>query len=412
MKNFLLLLTFVTAFFLMSCSTGDETKMYDVKVSVSPSEAGSISPSADSTYEEGQKISLRANPIESHTFSSWSGDIDTTDNPLSLTVDQNYTITANFDKKSYELSINTEGEGTVNEEIVQTKSKDYEHGTVVKLTANPSEGWIFSEWRGDISRTENPTQIIVDSKTDINTIFEPASTNVTVSADWNELGNVPEEIFSGDQSNLNSSSGNNKTVAHFGVRIEYLTNDNAVSQSAENTNQTSTANISFNDISTSDSVRISAIAVNETHAIKLGVIEITNLNTSTSYEFTANDFQWFAPSWGTAPEFAESGWDTARVSKSVDKADIVFDVVNPFDPSDRTNYADFIMRLNGTGGIEEYKGDYIREYRTVVDHPNQGTVDTVVTSYEWHPYIDETMFDLPNSSYIVDLRSSFVVIFE
>jgi hypothetical protein len=50
-------------------------------------------------------------------------------------------LTANFEKRKYPLTINIEGEGTISEEIVNTgKTTDYDSGTTVRLTANPSEG--------------------------------------------------------------------------------------------------------------------------------------------------------------------------------------------------------------------------------------------------------------------------------
>ena len=55
------------------------------------------------------------------------------------------TYTANFAKKQYPLTIIVVGEGTVSEEIitngrVEDRVEDYDVGTLVKLTATPSEG--------------------------------------------------------------------------------------------------------------------------------------------------------------------------------------------------------------------------------------------------------------------------------
>jgi hypothetical protein len=57
------------------------------------------------------------------------------------------TITATFEKKKYQLSVNVTGEGTVTEEVVSTgKNTDYDSGTVVKLTAVPTDGHAFFKW--------------------------------------------------------------------------------------------------------------------------------------------------------------------------------------------------------------------------------------------------------------------------
>jgi uncharacterized repeat protein (TIGR02543 family) len=74
---------------------------------------------------------------------------------------------------SYALTIEIEGNGTVNEEIVQAKSTtDYDSGTTVKLTAIPDDGWIFVGWSGDHNGTENPIQLTMDQAMSITAKFE------------------------------------------------------------------------------------------------------------------------------------------------------------------------------------------------------------------------------------------------
>lgn len=157
---------------MVSCSTGDDTQMYDITVSTSPADAGSVSPT-DTTIEEGEQLSLQADATDKNFFSHWSGDVDSTSvNPLSLTVDQDYSLNANFEIKSYELTINTDGEGTVDEAVLRQKSKEYDHGTVVELTASPAEGWKFVEWTGDIQGSDNPGEITVDDPKKVTAMFE------------------------------------------------------------------------------------------------------------------------------------------------------------------------------------------------------------------------------------------------
>lgn len=196
MRQLLISFSLLFALSIVSCSdsgtgtspdpdngNGGETvnSTYEVNISVAPSDAGTISPSADDTYDEGEEIELQADANEGYLFSSWTGDIESSENPLSLTIDQDYSLTANFEVKSYELIVNTSGEGTVSEQIVQEKSKDYEHGTVVELTANPSEGWKFIEWQGDITSTDNPSQITIDNPREVTAIFEKKSYELTLN---------------------------------------------------------------------------------------------------------------------------------------------------------------------------------------------------------------------------------------
>jgi len=189
----------IIPFILFGCnqSTGtndNETTEYELNVIANPADAGSVSP-VYTTVEENEEIELNAGPANGYLFTHWSGDIDSTsDNPLSLIVDQDYSITANFEKKSYELTVNTEGEGAVSEEIAQQKSTDYEHGTVVELTAEPAEGWQLVEWTGDVTGTDNPIQITVNDPKEVTAIFEKKTLGLTVNTTGNgSLTKTPEQ---------------------------------------------------------------------------------------------------------------------------------------------------------------------------------------------------------------------------
>ncbi|WP_138431575.1 InlB B-repeat-containing protein [Fodinibius saliphilus] len=74
-----------------------EPTMYDLSSDVSPSDAGSINPESG-TYEEGEKVEVTAdNANSAWGFNKWTGDVESTDNPLTITMDSDTEITANFD---------------------------------------------------------------------------------------------------------------------------------------------------------------------------------------------------------------------------------------------------------------------------------------------------------------------------
>lgn len=173
----ILIIVCVTALF--SCSMDNGTRMFDVQVSVSPADAGTILPSADTVFTKDQQVEIRALPAKGYVFSGWSGDLDETINPLNLNVDKDYALTANFKLKKYELKIESYGQGSVSERIVEQKSKDYDYGTRVELTANPVDGWKFVEWRGDIGSTENPVQLTVDQEKHVSAVFEADQLTLT-----------------------------------------------------------------------------------------------------------------------------------------------------------------------------------------------------------------------------------------
>ena len=109
-------------------------------------------------------------------------------------------VTANFVKKKYSLNVIVEGEGTVGEKVIKAGvATDYNSGTIVELTAVPSGEWLFVEWKGDVTGTENPTQITIDKAKNVTAVFvkKPVAylddNGVTVKAyEWAEVGDSVE----------------------------------------------------------------------------------------------------------------------------------------------------------------------------------------------------------------------------
>jgi hypothetical protein len=70
---------------------------YTLTVNASPSGSGSVSLNPNkATYSSGEQVTLTANANSGYGFSSWSGNLTGTTNPVSITVDGNKTVTANF----------------------------------------------------------------------------------------------------------------------------------------------------------------------------------------------------------------------------------------------------------------------------------------------------------------------------
>ena len=144
--------------------------LFDIEVAAG--EGGSVSSSGGS-FESGSTVTITATPDSEYLFVGWTG-TESTENPLTITVNSNQEITANFEKKKYQLSVNVTGEGTVTEEVVNTgKTTDYDSGTVIKLTAIPTEGHAFFNWTNDSELdTLNPIQVTVDGNKSIDVNFD------------------------------------------------------------------------------------------------------------------------------------------------------------------------------------------------------------------------------------------------
>ena len=162
----------LTAFAIVLSCSSDETStpvtpppapVAKYTITLSAGEGGTVS-TTGGEYEAGQTVSVTATPQGEYVFTSWSD--GNTDATRTITISSNSTLTANFEKRKYPLTINFEGEGEVIEEIVNAgRTTEYDSGTTVKLTAVPAEGWEFSGWEGAINGTSNPQELlIIESK--------------------------------------------------------------------------------------------------------------------------------------------------------------------------------------------------------------------------------------------------------
>ena len=131
-------------------------------LTIEAGEGGTTYPSAGSyTYGEGKEINITAYPHTGYSFSGWTGDVPQgheNDNPLTITMDLDKSITANF-IWPYQLII-TAGKGGTTDPLPGTHI--YGSGTDVRLTAVPEEGYEFIGWSVDATGSENPITITID----------------------------------------------------------------------------------------------------------------------------------------------------------------------------------------------------------------------------------------------------------
>ena len=69
---------------------------------------------------------------------------------------------------TYSLSTSVNGMGSITKNPDQTS---YTYGQVIQLTANPAEGWSFSEWSGNLSGSTNPNTIIMTGNKAVTATF-------------------------------------------------------------------------------------------------------------------------------------------------------------------------------------------------------------------------------------------------
>ena len=114
-------------------------------------------------YNSGTIIELSASPAIEWIFVEWKGDFSEVENPTQISINKPKNITAVFEKKQYPLSIEIEGNGSVEEKIIKPGlANDYNSGTIIQLNAVPENGWSFLKWSGDLLSSKNPIEITVD----------------------------------------------------------------------------------------------------------------------------------------------------------------------------------------------------------------------------------------------------------
>ena len=125
-------------------------------------------------YLEGETATLTATANRGYKFASWTvGEETITENPLTITVNANTTVTANFEALAeYTVSATAEN-GTV------AGAGKYFAGETVTLTATSAEGYHFVKWSNE--SVENPLTFTAEANVELTAIFEINVYNLTVS---------------------------------------------------------------------------------------------------------------------------------------------------------------------------------------------------------------------------------------
>ena len=137
---------------------------------------------------------MTATPDLGYIFSTWTGASTGTDNPLTLTMDSNKTIGATFTKDTAD----TDGDGFSNyDELVIhetdpddansyptrtltaeattngsiTSTDTHKLGASTTMTATPATGYVFTEWTGDASGSDNPLSVSMTTDKSIGATF-------------------------------------------------------------------------------------------------------------------------------------------------------------------------------------------------------------------------------------------------
>ncbi len=145
-------------------------------------------------YTYGAQVILTALPETGYTFTGWTGDVPSgqeTANPLEITMDAAKSLTAQFEKTQYPLTVQAEN-GTV--EIVPNQSL-YAYGTQVILHATPASGFHFIGWSGDATDATNPLEVTMDSSKTLVANFARNEYTLTIHAQDGAVTKSPDQAF-------------------------------------------------------------------------------------------------------------------------------------------------------------------------------------------------------------------------
>ncbi|MGC9321378.1 MAG: InlB B-repeat-containing protein, partial [Kosmotogaceae bacterium] len=159
----------------------------NVNVTHGSNQSFAITPNTGYDIEDVKVDGISVGAVSSYTFNN---------------VTANHTIAATFKLKTYTLTTHVVGQGTVTKNPDKSK---YNHGEVVQLTANPSAGWAFNTWSGDLSGSANPANLTMNGNKTVTANFVRVYT-VTFNVSDNQ-GSVQSAsvTFNGETKNTNAS---------------------------------------------------------------------------------------------------------------------------------------------------------------------------------------------------------------
>ena len=123
---------------------------------------GNGSVTGSGTYDYGTEITIEAIADKGYHFEKWSdGNIE---NPRTITVTENITLSAEFAIDQYQVTLESNGNGSV------TGSGTYDYGTEITIEATANENYHFVRWSD--GNTENPRTIVVTEEVELMAEFE------------------------------------------------------------------------------------------------------------------------------------------------------------------------------------------------------------------------------------------------
>jgi hypothetical protein len=186
--------------------TATFSQLYSPTLTITPTVNGSVSVEPNlPQYQYGQAVTVTAIADTGWYFSNWSGDFTHHNNPLVFNITEHTNIGAAFAEDiPLTLSVNIIGNGAVQ---LAPDQPTYSYGQVVTLTALADPDWLFDSWGGDITGSNNPINIVMNSDQTITATFI-----ADISGDPDAVVILPMDEGTGTIAADTSGSGNDGTL--------------------------------------------------------------------------------------------------------------------------------------------------------------------------------------------------------
>lgn len=152
----------------------------------------SLTPEAEK-YTKGTTVKITAQANEGYTFTGFTGTLSSTKNPTLITVAKDEWIIPVFSPETpepqpieYTVRVDSSPNGTVTYDPVMPNNL-YPINSFVKITAVPSDGYVFSGWTGTMSSTQNPLVIKATTNTWLVPQFTKKATYQVIT-NFNSIG--------------------------------------------------------------------------------------------------------------------------------------------------------------------------------------------------------------------------------
>ena len=180
-------------------------------------------------YNSGEIVVLTATPAMGYTFTGWSGDATGSLNPVSVTMNANKNITANFTAtlpNTYSLNVIA-----VNGNVIKNPNLTaYNSGAIVELTATANSGFTFTGWSGDANGSLNPLSVTMNANKNITANFVedavipvgPAAIDLKTAGDFSILtqSGISSTGITSVQGNIGVSPAAAAAITGFGLIMD------------------------------------------------------------------------------------------------------------------------------------------------------------------------------------------------